>query len=149
MMREWTHPNVECLKTRRNWGCAESAFQRSVQSRRSFCDQTMAHALRSTSLFSRILTSSTRPYGAAAASSKRALATAAHEHDDAGELFFPHFTPVLVPFPFPYINLDLVARCNFENPRRIFQNAVNLMWISRQFISKVRENFCIRVQFGY
>jgi hypothetical protein len=87
----------------------------------------MAHALRSTSLFSRILTSSTRPYGAAAASSKRALATAAHEHDDAGELFFPHFTPVLVPFPFPYINLDLVARCNFENPRRIFQNAVNLM----------------------
>jgi hypothetical protein len=43
----------------------------------------------------------------------------------------------------------LVARCNFENPRRIFQNAVNLMWISRQFISKVRENFCIRVQFGY
>ncbi|CAK9218232.1 unnamed protein product [Sphagnum tenellum] len=45
----------------------------------------MAHALRSTSLFSRILTSSTRPYAAAAASSKRALATAAHEHDDAEE----------------------------------------------------------------
>jgi hypothetical protein len=66
----------------------------------AFAIKAMAHALRSTSLFSRILTSSTRPYAAAAASSKRALATAAHEHDDAGELFFPHFTPVLVPFPF-------------------------------------------------
>ncbi len=93
----------------------------------AFAIKAMAHALRSTSLFSRILTSSTRPYAAAAASSKRALATAAHEHDDAGELFFPHFTPVLFPFPFPYTNLDLVARCKFENPRRIFQNAVNFI----------------------
>ncbi len=91
----------------------------------AFAIKAMAHALRSTLLFSRILTSSTRPYAAAAASSKRPLATAAHEHDDAGELFFHHFTPVL--FPFPYTNLDLVARCKFENPRRIFQNAVNFI----------------------
>jgi hypothetical protein len=43
----------------------------------------------------------------------------------------------------------LVARCKFENPRRIFQNSVNFMWMSRHFFSKVRENFRTSLQFGY
>jgi hypothetical protein len=39
----------------------------------------------------------------------------------------------------------LVARCKFENPRRIFQNAVNFMWTSRHFFSKVRETLGFRL----
>lgn len=94
----------------------------------AFAIKAMAHALRSTSLFSRILTSSTRPYAAAAVSSKRALATAAHEHDDAGELFFPHFTPVLFPISLhqPGFGGSLQVRESAENISKFRKFYVNV-----------------------